>query len=126
MLHTTWAQDMTLDYVKSDGALERLSLAEVFTRIERFEEAYNPNDCPEYRWGAPEGALSCELLTTRTSAPNGADARSSTLVQGPRLPIGSRGARPSETHRSLLTLAGFTCAAALTAAAVVDPTRAAV
>ena len=25
-------------------------------RADRLEIAYNPNDCPEWRWGAPEGS----------------------------------------------------------------------
>ena len=33
-----------------------LTLLDVADRIESFEMAYNPNDCVEIRWAAPEGS----------------------------------------------------------------------
>ena len=54
-------------YTRSDGSSFELSLAEVLSRAPSLEMAYNPNDCPEIRWGAPEG--SDELSTCRRHAP---------------------------------------------------------
>ncbi|MBI5491088.1 MAG: hypothetical protein HY905_27400 [Deltaproteobacteria bacterium] len=47
-----WSGEMGIDYTRSDGSTWRLSLAEIVERLERFEQSYNPNDCPEVRWGA--------------------------------------------------------------------------
>jgi hypothetical protein len=43
-------------YVRSDGSSWELSLADVVDRARALETAYNPNDCVEVRWGAPEGS----------------------------------------------------------------------
>jgi cell wall-associated NlpC family hydrolase len=58
----------TFDYVRSDGSKQRLSLLDVLNRAPGFEVAYNPNDCVEVRWAAPEG--SPELSTCRRRAPD--------------------------------------------------------
>jgi hypothetical protein len=42
-------------YTRSDGSPFELTLADVVTRVASLETAYNPNDCPELRWGAREG-----------------------------------------------------------------------
>jgi hypothetical protein len=44
------------EYQRSDGSTARLSLADVLARTRDLEMAYNPNDCPEIRWAAPEGS----------------------------------------------------------------------
>lgn len=54
-------------YRRSDGSTWELSVADVIARAEAFEMAYNPNDCPEVRWGAPEGSE--ERKTCRRRAP---------------------------------------------------------
>ena len=41
-------------YTRSDGSAFSLSLADVVGRAVDLESAYNPNDCPEIRWGAPK------------------------------------------------------------------------
>ena len=46
----------TFAYERSDGSEWELTLAEFLDRIEAFEMAWNPNDCPELRWAAPEGS----------------------------------------------------------------------
>jgi hypothetical protein len=46
------SEELGLEYARSDGSPWRLSLAEVVRRIDRFQQAYNPNECPEVRWGA--------------------------------------------------------------------------
>jgi hypothetical protein len=43
-----------IEYERSDGSSWKLRLDEILARAEAFEVAYNPNDCPEVRWGAPE------------------------------------------------------------------------
>jgi hypothetical protein len=54
-------------YTRSDGSEWELSLADVVDRQASLEVAYNPNDCVEYRWGAPSG--SDEASTCRAHAP---------------------------------------------------------
>jgi hypothetical protein len=56
-----------ISYERSDGTPFTLSLADVVARAEALEMAYNPNDCVEMRWGAPE--KSPELATCRRRAP---------------------------------------------------------
>ncbi len=48
--------ELTINYTRSDGSTQQLSLAEILDRKEAFEMAYNPNDCIEVRWGAPENS----------------------------------------------------------------------
>ena len=55
-LHKKWAKEITITYTRSNGLPYALSLAEILTRIERLEMAYNPNDCVEIRWGTAEGS----------------------------------------------------------------------
>ena len=47
----------TVVYVKSDRTKKVLSLKEVINRVRALEIAYNPNDCVEVRWGAPEESV---------------------------------------------------------------------
>jgi hypothetical protein len=56
-----------VSYRRSDGAEERLSLHDVVGRQADLEMAYNPNDCVEIRWGAPDG--SAERSHCRRHAP---------------------------------------------------------
>lgn len=56
-------------YRRSDGSTQRLTLADLLERIEALEMGWNPNDCPELRWGAPEG--SDELARCARRAPAG-------------------------------------------------------
>ncbi|MFH1434398.1 MAG: hypothetical protein ABIJ56_01655 [Pseudomonadota bacterium] len=66
-LHAEMTKQMTLSYTRSDGSEQVLTVAEILERIPAFEMAYNPNDCIEWRWGAPEG--SDELSTCKRKAP---------------------------------------------------------
>ena len=59
--------NLKLTYTRSDGSPWELTLAEVLARREAFEMAYNPNDCIEIRWAAPEG--SGERATCKRHAP---------------------------------------------------------
>jgi cell wall-associated NlpC family hydrolase len=60
-------------YTRSDGSQFTLTLAQVLARAETIEVGYNPNDCVERRWGAPEG--SDELATCKRAAPPAQTAR---------------------------------------------------
>jgi hypothetical protein len=57
----------SFEYTRSDGSKQALSLADVRDRAVPLELGYNPNDCVERRWGAPEG--STELATCTRRAP---------------------------------------------------------
>jgi hypothetical protein len=54
-------------YPRSDGSPWTLSLKDVIDRLPALEMAYNPNDCVEIRWGAPDG--SNERATCKRNAP---------------------------------------------------------
>jgi hypothetical protein len=54
-------------YTRSDGSAWTLSLKDVIDRAADLEMAYNPNDCVELRWGAPQG--SDEASTCKRHAP---------------------------------------------------------
>ena len=54
-------------YTRSDGAPQTLTLADLVERARAFEMAYDPNDCVEIRWGAPEG--SDEMRSCQSHAP---------------------------------------------------------
>ena len=43
-------------YLRSDGSAWTLALKDVMDRAVDLEMAYNPNDCVELRWGAPDGS----------------------------------------------------------------------
>jgi hypothetical protein len=66
-LHRTWSRELAVRYPKSDGTQQRLSLAELLERRAAFEMAYNPNDCPELRWGATEGSAEAASCRRRAS-----------------------------------------------------------
>lgn len=57
----------TFSYTRSDGSTFALTLKDVVDRAQAFEMAYNPNDCVEVRWSAPDG--SDERSTCATRAP---------------------------------------------------------
>lgn len=57
----------TFAYTKSNGEKQTLHLADVAARARAFETGYNPNECPEARWGAPEGSE--ELASCKRHAP---------------------------------------------------------
>ncbi|MFO7564568.1 MAG: hypothetical protein R6X02_18125 [Enhygromyxa sp.] len=56
-----------ITYTRSDGSTWKLGLDQLVARAPALEAAYNPNDCPEIRWGAPEG--SDEAKTCKRRAP---------------------------------------------------------
>jgi hypothetical protein len=60
--------ELTISYIRSDGSSQELTVAEILKRRDAFEMAYNPNDCIEIRWGAPEN--SDERATCHRQAPS--------------------------------------------------------
>jgi hypothetical protein len=60
-------------YTRSDGSPWTLTLKDVFDRTADLEMAYNPNDCVELRWGAPN--KSEEAATCRRHAPQAQRAK---------------------------------------------------
>lgn len=59
--------ERTFVYIRSDGSPWSLTLADFIDRAEAIEMAYNPNDCMEIRWGAPEDSI--EAMTCHRHAP---------------------------------------------------------
>ncbi len=57
----------TFTYQRSDGSAQVLSLLEVMARRVALEIGYHPNDCPEHRWGAPEGSEEAATCTLRAT-----------------------------------------------------------
>jgi len=71
-LQSTLASELAtrkFSYTRSDGSSWTLSLKDVLDRAELLEMAYNPNDCVELRWGAPQGSAEAETCTRH--APSG-------------------------------------------------------
>ncbi len=66
-LSNRWTSEQSFAYERSDGAQQPLTLATLFERIRALEMGYNPNDCPEVRWGAAKG--SAEMATCEGRAP---------------------------------------------------------
>jgi hypothetical protein len=69
-----------ISYTRSDGSQWTLSLKEVLDRATQFEMAYNPNDCVEVRWGAPENSE--EASTCKRHAPQAQRAKMSSEYRG--------------------------------------------
>ena len=55
-------------YTRSDGSQWTLSLKDVIDREADLEMAYNPNDCVEFRWGAPAGSDEASTCKQQSSA----------------------------------------------------------
>jgi hypothetical protein len=64
-----------ISYTRSDGSQWTLSLKDVVARAVDFEMAYNPNDCAELRWAAPENSE--EASTCKRRAPQAQRAKMS-------------------------------------------------
>ncbi len=64
-----------ISYTRSDGSQWTLSVKDVVDRAVDFEMAYNPNDCVELRWGAPENSE--EASTCKRHAPQAQRAKMS-------------------------------------------------
>jgi hypothetical protein len=69
-LQSVLASELTarkFTYTRSDGSQWTLSLKDVVDRAVEFEMSYNPNDCVELRWAAPD--KSDEAATCKRHAP---------------------------------------------------------
>ena len=55
-LHASLIGTRGITYTRSDGAPQKLTVADLLARRAALEIAYNPNDCVEVRWGAAEGS----------------------------------------------------------------------
>jgi hypothetical protein len=64
-----------ITYTRSDGSQWTLSVKDVVDRAVDFEMAYNPNDCVELRWAAPENSE--EASTCKRHAPQAQRAKMS-------------------------------------------------
>ncbi len=64
-----------ITYTRSDGSPWTLSVKDVVGRATEFEMAYNPNDCVELRWAAPENSE--EGSTCKRHAPQAQRAKMS-------------------------------------------------
>ena len=60
--------EVSINYTRSDGSYQELTVAEILKRRDAFEMAYNPNDGIEIRWGAPEN--SDEISTCHRHSPS--------------------------------------------------------
>jgi hypothetical protein len=58
---------LSFEYRRSDGSMHEVTLGELVGRAAAFEHAYNPNECPELRWGAAAGSE--EARTCKRHAP---------------------------------------------------------
>lgn len=55
-------------YTRMDGSVWTLGLGELLARAPALEIAYNPNQCPELRWGAAEGSEEAKTCKRRMTA----------------------------------------------------------
>jgi hypothetical protein len=69
-----------ISYTRSDGSQWTLSLKDVLDRTTDFEMAYNPNDCAELRWAAPDNSE--EASTCKRHAPQAQRAKMSSDYRG--------------------------------------------
>ncbi len=60
-------EERRFEYTRSDDTKQSLRLSDVVDRAQALEIAYNPNDCVETRWAAPEG--STESASCKRAAP---------------------------------------------------------
>lgn len=65
--HADRIRERSIRYTRTDGSPWELSIADVLARKPAYEMTYNPNDCPEMRWGAKPGTE--EYATCRRHAP---------------------------------------------------------
>jgi hypothetical protein len=72
-LHERRIRERSVEYRRSDDSPAHLTVADVLARKAGFEMAYNPNDCVEVRWAAPEGSE--EIRPCHRHAPEDQRAR---------------------------------------------------
>ena len=67
-LHRELAREYSIFYIRSDAVRQKLSLADIIDRMQALEMGYNPNDCIEIRWGAPQGSEESSSCSRRAPA----------------------------------------------------------
>jgi len=72
-----WSREAAITYTRSNGKPQVLTVEDILKRGEALEMAYNPNDCIEIRWAAPEG--SAERASCGRRAPIAQQERMRTL-----------------------------------------------
>jgi hypothetical protein len=72
-LHERRVGERSVTYERSDGSPWTLTVRDALARRDAFTRAYNPNDCVEARWGAPEAGP--ERAPCRRQAPSEQRAR---------------------------------------------------
>ncbi len=72
-VHAREVKERAITYRRTDGSEWKVTVEELLERRPALETAYNPNDCVEVRWGAPEGSE--EHATCRRRAPASQQAR---------------------------------------------------
>jgi hypothetical protein len=50
------SSEISISYTRTNGSIQKLTVAAILARRDAFEMAYNPNDGIEIRWGAPENS----------------------------------------------------------------------
>jgi len=78
-LHQNSIAQKKIQYRRSDGKAQGLSVADILARKTAFEMSYNPNDCVELRWGAEVGSE--EYASCKRHAP-AAQRKQMTTVRG--------------------------------------------
>ncbi len=66
--HARRIHEYSIRYTRTDGSPWELSVAEVLARKPVYEMAYNPNDCPEIRWGAQQDTEEYSTCRRQASA----------------------------------------------------------
>lgn len=61
-------KERSITYEGSDGTQRTLTLQDILDRAPGFEMSYNPNDCVEIRWAAPEGGDEMRACDRRAPA----------------------------------------------------------
>ena len=72
-LHAQRIGERAIEYRRTDGSSQRVTVAELYARRGALEAAYNPNDCVERRWGAAPDSQ--EFATCNRRAPQDQQAR---------------------------------------------------
>ena len=67
-LHDKLTHEKKFQYMRSNGKVWELSVADILARKSAFEMSYNPNDCVEVRWGAKAGTE--EYASCKRHAPS--------------------------------------------------------
>jgi hypothetical protein len=60
--------ELSITYRRSDRSEWKLTLGDIVDRAKQFEQSYNPNDCPEIRWGATAGTQEFSSCSHRASS----------------------------------------------------------